>query len=103
MNVIKYDVASELVSFHHPLHWLLAGLLEYAYILDDDVLREAGWAGGFTKPLCCSKPTPQMGTFRGASIESLLPILDFSVRTIVFSSQVRAGVWVRNGYVSRIR
>jgi E3 ubiquitin-protein ligase UBR1 len=91
-EVIKYNVATQPVSFHHPLHWLLSGLLEYAHLLNDDVLREASWEGGFKKMIVM---------FHGTDVASpsvLLPILDYPVRTIVFSSQIRAGVWVRNGY-----
>lgn len=91
-EVIKYNVATQPVSFHHPLHWLLSGLLEYAHLLNDDVLREAGWEGGFKKMIVMFNET------KNASTSILLPILDYPVRTIVFSSQIRAGVWVRNGY-----
>ncbi|KAI8980835.1 hypothetical protein BDB01DRAFT_187703 [Pilobolus umbonatus] len=91
-EVIKYNVATQPVSFHHPLHWLLSGILEYAHILTDDVLQEAGWEGGFKKVITMFHDK------ENASTDVLLPILDFPIRTIVFSSQVRAGVWVRNGY-----
>lgn len=91
-EVIKYNVATQPVSFHHPLHWLLSGLLEYAHLLNDDVLREAGWEGGFKKMIVMFSEN------KNASTSILLPILDYPVRTIVFSSQIRAGVWVRNGY-----
>lgn len=91
-EVIKYNVATQPVSFHHPLHWLLSGLLEYAHLLNDDVLREAGWEGGFKKMILMFHETDN------TSPAVLLPILDYPVRTIVFSSQIRAGVWVRNGY-----
>lgn len=91
-EVINYNVATQPVSFHHPLHWLLSGLLEYAHLLNDDVLHEAGWEGGFKKMITMFHST------NTASPAILLPILDYPVRTIVFSSQIRAGVWVRNGY-----
>lgn len=91
-EVIKYNVATQPVSFHHPLHWLLSGLLEYAHLLNDDVLHEAGWEGGFKRMIIMFHET------NTASPVVLLPILDYPVRTIVFSSQIRAGVWVRNGY-----
>lgn len=91
-EVIQYSVASQPVSFHHPLHWLLAGLLEYAYLLNDDVLLQNGWEGGFKNAICMFNDT------NSSSTSLLLSILDFPVRTIVFSSQIRAGVWVRNGF-----
>ncbi|KAK4513088.1 uncharacterized protein ATC70_000126 [Mucor velutinosus] len=94
-QVIKYNVATQPVSFHHPLHWLLSGLLEYAHLLNDDVLRQAGWEGGFKQIITLFNGNK---TAAVASPNVLLPILDYPVRTIVFSSQIRAGVWVRNGY-----
>ncbi|KAG2217780.1 hypothetical protein INT45_011837 [Circinella minor] len=89
MEVIKYDISSEPVSFHHPLHWLLAGVLEAASWLTDHVLEQAGWTSGFTNAI----------TLFNSADKNLLPrILDFPIRTLAFSSQIRAGVWVRNGY-----
>ncbi|KAL0076978.1 hypothetical protein J3Q64DRAFT_1811303 [Phycomyces blakesleeanus] len=93
--VIKYSVCKDPVSFHHPLHWLLAGLLEYASLLSDDVLREAGWTGGFLQVITLYNTVFEDGN---DTTDVLLPILDFPIRTVVFSSQIRAGVWVRNGY-----
>ncbi|KAI8369913.1 hypothetical protein EDC96DRAFT_503828 [Choanephora cucurbitarum] len=91
-EVINYNVATQPVSFHHPLHWLLSGLLEYAHLLTDDVLLQAGWEGGFKKVITLFHHSS------ATSASVLLSILDFPIRTIVFSSQIRAGVWVRNGY-----
>ncbi|KAI9304495.1 hypothetical protein BJ944DRAFT_202608 [Cunninghamella echinulata] len=93
-DVIKYDVSSQPVSFHHPLHWLLAGLLEHAYILTEDVLKEAGWPTDFYQAISLFSTTNN----ESDSHDMLLPILEYPIRTIVFSSQIRAGVWVRNGY-----
>ncbi|KAI9027159.1 hypothetical protein CLU79DRAFT_26254 [Phycomyces nitens] len=93
--VIQYSVCKDPVSFHHPLHWLLAGLLEYASLLSDDVLREAGWTGGFLQVITLYNTVFEDGN---DTTDVLLPILDFPVRTVVFSSQIRASVWVRNGY-----
>ncbi|KAI8373902.1 hypothetical protein BD560DRAFT_350498 [Blakeslea trispora] len=91
-EVIKYNVATQPVSFHHPLHWLLSGLLECAHLLTDDVLLQAGWEGGFKEVITLFHHSST------ASPSVLLSILDYPIRTIVFSSQIRAGVWVRNGY-----
>ncbi|KAI8143673.1 hypothetical protein BJV82DRAFT_558238 [Fennellomyces sp. T-0311] len=89
LELIKYDISSDPVSFHHPLHWLLAGVLESAGWLTDEVLRQAGWSSGLANAV----------TMFNASDKKMLPrILDFPIRTLAFSSQIRAGVWVRNGY-----
>ncbi|KAI9244727.1 hypothetical protein BY458DRAFT_560944 [Sporodiniella umbellata] len=92
LHVVQYTVTEQPVSFHHPLHWLLSGLLEHAHLLTEDVLKEAGWSQGFSSIVTLFHDT------KAPLDQVLLPILDFPVRTIVFSSQIRAGVWVRNGY-----
>lgn len=91
VQVIDYNITEKPVSFHHALHWLLAGLLEHAHLLDDATLLQLGYPGGFPEVLTL---------FKGeASIErALLPIIEYPIRTIAFSAQIRAGVWVRNGY-----
>lgn len=89
INVVQYDITSDPVSFHHPLHWLLAGILESATWLDSALVAEAGWNEGFFNAI----------KMFAAQDDDLLPrVLDFPIRTLAFSSQIRAGVWVRNGY-----
>lgn len=92
--IIKYDVASQSVSFHHPLHWLLAGLLENISLLDDGILAEAGWMTSF----CDLIRGTDHCRFDFIDDRRLLAILEYPIRTIVLLSQIRAGVWVRNGY-----
>ncbi|KAI8061736.1 hypothetical protein BC940DRAFT_349914 [Gongronella butleri] len=99
-QVIQYDVASQPVSFHHPLHWLLAGLLEHAHLLTDDLLAQAGWTDGFYSAISLFTRTTNtsINGDKNNPTTTLLAILDYPLRTLVFSSQIRAGVWVRNGY-----
>ncbi|KAG2173607.1 hypothetical protein INT43_005025 [Umbelopsis isabellina] len=92
--VIKYNVANQPVSFHHPLHWLMAGLLENVRLLEDETLKEAGWQGSFCDLI---RGTDQC-RFDFIDDRRLLAILEYPIRTIVLLAQIRAGVWVRNGY-----
>lgn len=91
LDVIDYDISSRPVSFHHPLHWLLAGILDAASWVDDQVLTAAGWNAPFEEIIT---------KFKGEqSVDgALLPVFDFPIRTLAFSAQIRAGVWVRNGF-----
>ena len=41
-RVVKFEVASQPVSFHHPIHWFLAELLENVNLLDDELLKQHG-------------------------------------------------------------
>jgi E3 ubiquitin-protein ligase UBR1 len=42
-QVVKFEVASQPVSFHNPLHWFLAELLENVNLLDDELLKHDGF------------------------------------------------------------
>jgi E3 ubiquitin-protein ligase UBR1 len=42
-QVVKYVVSRQSISFHNPMHWLLAEMLRFVDLLDDEVLRQAGW------------------------------------------------------------
>lgn len=96
IRVIEYDVASDPVSFHHPLHWLLAGILEASSWMDRDILRDAGWPEDFAQAITLFRVDRTSSP--SETEEILLPILDFPIRTLAFCSQIRTGVWVRNGY-----
>ncbi|QRV76966.1 E3 ubiquitin-protein ligase UBR1 [Ceratobasidium sp. AG-Ba] len=82
-QVLKFDVASEWVSFHHSLHWLLAELFKHEELLDDS---EKGLKGVMLKNM---------------SPKGALTILDFPLRVIVMVAQIRCGLWVRNGFAIR--
>ncbi|KAI9318249.1 hypothetical protein BX666DRAFT_1936511 [Dichotomocladium elegans] len=89
ISVVNYDISVEPVSFHHPLHWLLACVLETVTWLDNDLVAQAGWEEGFVHAIQMFSPQAQT---------LLQRVLDYPIRTLAFSSQIRAGVWVRNGY-----
>ena len=42
-EIIKYKVSAQPVSFHHPLHWFLADLLENVDFLDSQELQKIGF------------------------------------------------------------
>jgi hypothetical protein len=88
-EVIEYNVTKDPVSFHHPFHWLLSELLEHISLLNDDLLAQAGWLGGFKQMIQMSSSLPY---------DLFLTILDYPLRTVVVLAQINCGVWVRNGY-----
>jgi E3 ubiquitin-protein ligase UBR1 len=61
-QVLKFDVASEWVSFHHSLHWLLAELFKHEELLDGS---ETGLRGVVLKNM---------------SPKGALTVLDFPLR-----------------------
>lgn len=71
-RIIDFDVSSNPISLHNPLHWTLAELLKHAILHPDIDIREL---------------LP----------EDALAIIEYPLRTITYLAQVRAGMWVRNG------
>ncbi|KAG7192340.1 uncharacterized protein KQ657_001738 [Scheffersomyces spartinae] len=84
----EYRIDKEKVSFLHPLHSLLAFLIQFAEFessfevkqIIDDTINKMGQT---------NIPNPTVSIF------------DYSVRTIVLMSQIKSGFWVRNGFSVR--
>ncbi|KAG0208840.1 hypothetical protein BGX28_000315 [Mortierella sp. GBA30] len=97
-DVIEYKVSAQPVAFHHPLHWFLADLLENVNFLDPAELQKVGFesfrhmmlqfVGG-------ENDTEQQRLFK------LQEIFDYPLRVCVLMAQIKANVWVRNGFVIR--
>ncbi|KAG9290597.1 hypothetical protein G9A89_011560 [Geosiphon pyriformis] len=97
-KVVKFKVASQPVSFHHPLHWFLAELLENIELLDDDILKQHGW-GSFQNMIMGFdvENDEELDVVLDRAKERILEILDYPLRVLVLLVQIRAGLWVRNG------
>lgn len=80
-------------SFLHPLHSLLGWLIEFARLdSKDDLLRVINDAiDGFRS---------KHSTFQFENLKMSL-IYQYPIRTIVLSSQIKSGYWVRNGFSVR--
>ncbi|KAK4517396.1 uncharacterized protein ATC70_000731 [Mucor velutinosus] len=92
-EIVKYDITSGPVSFHHPFHWLLSELFENVSLLHQGVLNELGWLGGFKQMV--------NDAFDSKDHDMFLMVLEYPIRTIALLSQINCGVWVRNGYSIR--
>ncbi|CEP08232.1 hypothetical protein [Parasitella parasitica] len=93
-EVVKYDITSDPVSFHHPFHWLLSELFENVSLLHQGVLNELGWLGGFKQMVSDAFDSKD-------NHDMFLMVLEYPLRTIALLSQINCGVWVRNGYAIR--
>ncbi|KNC99335.1 uncharacterized protein SPPG_05583 [Spizellomyces punctatus DAOM BR117] len=104
-----FRVASQPISFHHPLHWFLAQLLAHV----PRVLQEIGNAELAAKALYHlfdeTKIVPLLKSVGASTSEHPAPasgvdlkrvcrIMDFPLRVTVLLAQIRAGIWVRNGF-----
>ncbi|CAB4385880.1 unnamed protein product [Rhizophagus irregularis] len=94
-RVVKFEVASQPVSFHNPLHWFLAELLENVNLLDDELLIQHGF-GNFQSMIGLDTESNEEVVQRVK--EKILGVFDYPLRVLVLLVQIRAGLWVRNGF-----
>lgn len=114
-KIVKYDVASQAVSFHHPIHWVLAELLHHERLLSSENLRPLILDGTHAAPLMPSQLAEQeqhmlsvlMGQGQHRLFTQLGPdlafkvVLDYPLRVVVKVAQEHVGMWVRNGFALR--
>ncbi|KAI9317943.1 hypothetical protein BX666DRAFT_1565983 [Dichotomocladium elegans] len=90
-NIISYDIAKDPVSFHHPYHWLLSGMLEHVDLLTDDALEQFGYSNGL-------KGLVQQFENIHPIKNVFMAIAEYPLRVRALLAQVNYGVWVRNGF-----
>ncbi|KAF3188269.1 hypothetical protein TWF788_000946 [Orbilia oligospora] len=94
-RVIKYKVETEAISFHHAMHYLLSWLIEAGNGMDNEKLKTL--LRFRTEDL--SVPDNWKREF---DQEDFLAVLfDYPLRVCVWLSQMKAGMWVRNGFSLR--
>ncbi|KAJ1887761.1 E3 ubiquitin-protein ligase ubr1, partial [Kickxella alabastrina] len=115
-DIVRYDMATSPVSFHHPLHWFMAELCQHVALMTDTNAHALGFAS--VRDLVFSALDARLDARLDAPLHSEVPyalsphevpfaqremlrILDYPVRVCVVMAQIRAGLWVRNGYVIR--
>ncbi|KAJ2722882.1 E3 ubiquitin-protein ligase ubr1 [Coemansia sp. Benny D115] len=118
-EVVRYDVSASPISFHHPLHWFMAELCQHVKHLTDERAQDFGFATvrdmvfsafdrRFDLALEAQGLAQHLPALHAVNAQDelyaqreLLRILDYPVRVCVVMAQIRAGLWVRNGYVIR--
>lgn len=84
-NVVEFEVASEPVSLHFPLNWMVSLLLSKIVDHDRDTPTDWNWW------------IPDVSEEKRNL--TILACVDYPLRACVFSSQIRAKLWARNGLV----
>ncbi|UZJ54429.1 hypothetical protein CBS101457_003749 [Exobasidium rhododendri] len=84
--VIDFAVETLGVSFHHPMHWLLAEMLKHVHKIDHHYLQT------LARPFLREMITADMDDDR------LMTVFEFPLRVVVKLAQIRSGMWVRNGF-----
>ncbi|GAA5840031.1 hypothetical protein JCM3766R1_000645 [Sporobolomyces carnicolor] len=87
---IEFNVAKGKNSFHHPLTWLWAEMAKNVHLLDRGELSKFGLEGGLSE---------LAGGKKGGLF--FLAVMEQPLRVVVLVAQVRAGLWVRNGFAVR--
>ncbi|GJJ13832.1 hypothetical protein Clacol_008089 [Clathrus columnatus] len=88
-KIVKFDVLEGWISFHQGLHWLLAELFKHVELLGPESLQTVGYRNLRDVLL------------RNSGDLDILTLIDFPLRVITMVAQIRAGLWVRNGFAVR--
>lgn len=100
-RVSEFAVLKEPMSFHHPLHYLLSWLLEAGRNMHvDDIRQLLHFEAADLKEVSTGSQYPTVVP-RPTSDELLSLLFDHPLRVCVWLSQMRAGMWVRNGITLR--
>jgi E3 ubiquitin-protein ligase UBR1 len=94
-RIVDYVVAKEPMSFYHGLHYVLSWLIDRARSMPRDHVL------GLLLFSCPELQEPRTGSNTVvpdlSTEEYLLALFDFPLRVCAWLSQMRAGIWVRNG------
>lgn len=87
---IKFDVASQDVSLYHPLHAFGSWLIEFGQVVSARRLRE------ILTDVQLAHGTLRFGNVDPRSV-ALSVLFEYPLRVLVLLSQIKVGLWVRNG------
>ncbi|KAG5363964.1 E3 ubiquitin-protein ligase ubr11 [Yarrowia sp. E02] len=90
-HTLKFDVASQDVSLYHPLHAFLSWLIECGQVTQSRRLREI-----LTDVQLAETPNPMELAVHPRSL-ALSVLFEYPMRVLVLLSQIKVGLWVRNG------
>ena len=91
-RVIEYHVDRQPMSFHHAMHYALSWLIEVGKGMPASRLQEL-----------MSSASSEIGrrTFDYEFEDDIIAMFDYPLRVFVWLSQMKAGMWVRNGFSLR--
>ncbi|KAM0790845.1 hypothetical protein ACM66B_004689 [Microbotryomycetes sp. NB124-2] len=82
-QIVQFSVASQPVSFHHPLPWLFAEIMKGIPLLSRTSAADT---------------LPADLRLDAALQEDFLQAMEHPLRVIALIGQIKAGAWVRNGF-----
>jgi E3 ubiquitin-protein ligase UBR1 len=96
--VLTYQVSAKPVSFHNTINWLAGSALFQLYQLLSRESDFSGWSRAFDAAVD-RVPTDFLAVSRQEF--AAMAAMELPLRVTVLLAQVRAGLWVRNGYSIR--
>lgn len=106
-QIVKFDVGSQPISFHYPLHSLLASfLLECLYYGPTPTSPSSCWVtdwkalieGSIERFYNVDDSVDQDGaTFQRKKTMLISGMMEYPLRTLVLCAQIHSGLWIRNG------
>ena len=96
-DIVDFVVENEPISFHHALHYILSWLIDCAKSMSVDEVR--GLLTFTTSEIQEAAPFAQYRSIVPAYPPEtyLIALFDFPLRVCAWLSQMKAGMWVRNG------
>ena len=94
-NVVKFNVAKDPASFLHPLHVMLSWMIEMDQSMDSEkaILNLMDIIQGEYEFYL----KDQNNVYKHPKYEGVMAVFDIPLRKIVLVSQIKSGLWVRNG------
>lgn len=100
-NMVKFDIMKGKVSFLHPLHNMFSWLVEMDKSMDSEKsllnlmdIIQGEYEFYLNEKIGTSKT---IGDFQSSKYEGVMGFFDIPLRKIVLISQIKVGLWVRNG------
>ncbi|CUS08004.1 unnamed protein product [Tuber aestivum] len=95
-KIVKFAVDKQPISFHHALHYTLSWLIEAGKNMDVRQLRKLLMPDWEQIKRASDPETPEY-----EPEDTAIVMFDFPLRVCVWLAQMKAGMWVRNGFSLR--
>uniref|UniRef100_A0A060T6C4 E3 ubiquitin-protein ligase n=1 Tax=Blastobotrys adeninivorans TaxID=409370 RepID=A0A060T6C4_BLAAD len=92
-STIDYDIKTNQVSLHHPLHAFLSWVIQHSKVETAAQLRQL--------LLPSDAEVATHFSSRWSDDQVLLAMFDYPIRVLSLLTQIQVGLWVRNGYSVR--
>lgn len=100
-HIPEFAVDSEPMSFHHALHYTLSWLIDSGKSMSSDQLKSLLQFSQQQLEIQDPRSPVKFEVPQHSSDEFMMALFDIPLRVCVWLSQMKAGLWVRNGMTLR--